>query len=89
MSDEQLPTKIGESYHDVTVVVDGVSYNLFNSGYGLQLLCTRTSGWTLWDCSNGEKNAVQIGGEYHGNKEFKVLVNGVIVCEARPAEADN
>ena len=76
--------KIGNSYHDVTVVVDGKEYNLFNSPFGLELSCTRTSGWTLWDCSKGYKDAVQIGAEYGKNQEFKILINGVIICEGKP-----
>ena len=82
------PSKIGESYHDVTVVVDGVNYNLFNSKLGLSLQCCRVGGWQLWDLSQGKGNEVQIGGEYHGNKEFKILINGIIICESIEEEGN-
>ena len=86
LKDIDEPEAIGKSYHDVTVVVDGNEYNLFNSGYGLSLECCRVAGWQLWDKWNPEKEPRLIGGEYNNNKEFKILINGVIICESSKLE---
>lgn len=74
---------IGESYHDVMVIVDGVEYNLFNSPFGYQLTCSRVSGWELWYWLGDIKDAKLIGGEFNSNKEFKILINGKIICHSK------
>jgi len=71
-----IPSK---SYHDVTVIVDDVEYNLFNSSYGLILTCNRVSGWQLWFNIRTPEERL-IGGEYNNNK-FKIKFGDNIVFD--------
>lgn len=65
------------SYHDVTVIVDDVHYRVFDSSYGLELRCSRATGWELWNTHEGASTL--IGGEYSGCK-FSIKANDVVVC---------
>ena len=71
------------SYHDVTVIINGKEYNLFNSTYGLNLECCRVGGWQLWYKSPlAERNEEQIGGEYNGD-HFQIKFGDTIVFDNR------
>lgn len=72
----ELPSK---SYHDVTVIVDGKEFNLFNSTYGYELICTRVDGWELW-FRPGTPDEKQIGGEY-GNNHFQIKFGDLVVFD--------
>lgn len=65
------------TYHDIVVFVDGAAYRVADN-YAYQLTCTRAGGWELWWVWGNEER--QIGGEYHGNAEFRIEVAGVVVC---------
>lgn len=68
-----------KSYHDVTVIVDDIEYNLFNSSYGLMLICDRLSGWQLWFNAR-MPNEKLMGGEYNNNK-FQIKFGDNIVFD--------
>lgn len=68
-----------KSYHDVTVIVNGVEYNLFNSSYGLLLTCDRLAGWQLW-FNPRQPNEKLIGGEYN-HDVFKIKMGDYIVFD--------
>jgi hypothetical protein len=73
------------TYHDVVVFVEGQRIGLFNSSYGLQLHCTRSAGWQLWNVWDGKEEL--LGGEY-SNKDFRIEVRGAVICQSKPSEDD-
>lgn len=89
--------KIGETYHDVSVVVNGITYKICDN-YAYWLECTKIGGWQLWyrwnnNCDdlndNRPWNADEklIGGEYNCD-DFKILINDVIICESKKCEEE-
>lgn len=65
------------SYHDVVVFVDGKQYRIADN-YAYRLICTKVGGWQLWHIWDGKEQ--QIGGEFHGNAEFRIEVEGIAIC---------
>jgi len=76
MDQSELPIY---TYHDVTVVIDGVEYTLSHD-YSLELTCTRVGGWRLWRHLWGTDSPKLVGGEYDNNA-FSIKIKGVIVCQ--------
>lgn len=64
------------SYHDVTVIVDGIKYKI-SDNYAYQLMCTRVGGWELFYKWGGVERL--IGGEFNGG-EFIIKVHDVVIC---------
>jgi hypothetical protein len=69
--------KTGQSYHDVTVFVDGEAHRIAGN-YAYQLTCTKMGGWQLWH-KWGRQEARLIGGEYDDGT-FRIEIAGVVVC---------
>lgn len=68
------------SYHDVVVYVGDVAYRIADN-YALQLHCTRTAGWRLYEVWEGKEKL--IGGEYEG-APFCIEVAGVVILGSKP-----
>lgn len=82
MTAEETKPKDAPSYHDTVVYLNGKEYRMFNH-YHLWLICTRVSGWELWDSrdAGGDSSKYKLlGGEFHYN-DFRVEVKGVVICE--------
>lgn len=69
------------SYHDLHITTAGISRrSIFDLPYGLQVTCTRVSGWQLWRYPDSG-----LAGEYDG--PWLVLdVNGHTIVDTREPE---
>ena len=65
-------------YYDTSVIVNGVSYNIGNDSYGLQLICTRAGGWSLWHNWAGKEE--KVGGEFNYDA-FEIRMNGALIFQ--------
>jgi hypothetical protein len=74
------------SYHDVVVFAGDQRLRLFDCSYGLQLQCTRSAGWELWNVWDGKEEF--LAGEY-SSKPLRIEVRGVVICETKPSEGDD
>jgi len=77
--EQETHSEVGEiepsnSYHDTTVIVNGVAYHIYNTSYGLRLQCCRVDGWRLWH------NEKLIGGEYD-ETHFQIRLGKTIVFD--------
>lgn len=75
------------SYHDVVVFAGDQRLRLFDSSFGLQLHCTRSAGWQLWNVWDGKEEL--LAEEYSSTKPIRIEVRGVVVCETKPSEDDD
>ena len=80
------------SYHDLHITTAQIPRtSIFNLPYGLQLQCTRVSGWELWDMNRMQRplnlppsRGVLLAGEYADPEEWLVLdVDGHVVLDSR------
>lgn len=73
------------SYHDLHITTSSIPRtSIFNLPYNLMIMCTRTGGWELWDCTGGLDKAVCIAGEYSHPEHWLVLdVNGHVIVDSR------
>lgn len=77
------------SYHDLYITTENIPRtSIFNLPYCLTVMCSRVTGWQLWDLSGGYIGGIVLAGEYEGPGKWLVLdVNGhVIVDSRRPAD---
>ena len=77
------------SYHDVYVTTPHIPRRrLFDCPYTIEIRCTRTEGWTVWNIPHGNTVAgILLGGEYAGPDRWLLLdVEGAILCDSRPEE---
>jgi hypothetical protein len=79
------------SYHDLHITTAGIPRtSIFNLPYGLEVMCTRVSGWTLWDTHPDADSLVEPGlvaGEYEGPEQWLILdVDGHIIVDSRQRE---
>ena len=73
------------SYHDLYVTTEQIPRTrLFDLPYGLEVNCSRVTGWTLWDMNPPPS---EIAGEYDTN--WLVLdVAGHVIVDSRYTDAD-
>lgn len=70
------------SYHDVAVIVNGVTHKISNN-YAYHLMCTRTGGWELW--SRWDKKEELIGGEFNGD-DFEIKINDLTILKVNKTD---
>lgn len=75
------------SYHDLHITTPRMPrIRLFDLPYNIQVICTRTAGWTVWRVQPGEVSQ-QIAGEFAGPDQWLVLdVAGRVICDSRPRD---
>ncbi len=66
------------SYHDIDVAFNGKRIRLFDAIYGLELTCTRVSGWQLWYTGDGREKAELLASEY-GEIKLRIYVAGTMI----------
>jgi hypothetical protein len=74
------------SYHDLYITTATISRaRIFDLPYGLEVRCTRVTGWQLWDMSPGVGGEPELlAGEYDGQDKWLVLdVAGHIIVDSR------
>lgn len=76
------------SYHDLFITTAQIPRtSIFNLPYNIEVNCSRVSGWTLWDTSDGFMNARQLAAEYAGPGKWLVLdVAGHVIVDSRGRE---
>ena len=69
-------------YHDLYITTPSIRRtSIFNLPYSIQLHCTRTAGWQVWEVWNGQEKL--LAGEYEGpDKGLLLDVNGVIIVDS-------
>lgn len=78
------------SYHDLHVTTADIPRtSIFNLPYGLQVTCSRVSGWELWQYRDSPTRSraepALIAGEYEGPGKWLVLdVAGTVIADSRP-----
>lgn len=93
--DDKPVSDNGPTYHDLhitTAVIPRAS--IFSLPYGLQVICTRASGWELWDMNRMQypeglppSRGVLLAGEYADPGEWLVLdVAGQVIVDSRRDE---
>lgn len=77
------------SYHDLHVTTAEIPRtSIFNLPYGLQVTCSRVSGWQLWRDASRPQDWKLLAGEYDSLDKWLVLdVNGYVILDSR-READ-
>lgn len=84
--------RTGPRYHDLHITTAQIPRtSIFNLPYGLQVTCSRVSGWELWDMNQVQhpkglpaSRGVQIAGEYDGPEKWLVLdVAGHVIVDSR------
>ena len=80
------PTLVAPSYHDLFITTASIPRtSIFNLGHGLEVTCTRTGGWRLWDHSGRPtSNPRLVAGEYDELDQWLVLdVAGHVIVDSR------
>lgn len=82
------------SYHDLHITTASIPRtSIFNLPYGLEVTCTRTGGWQLWDMNQMQEHALGsalprgkgrlLAGEYDGTeKGLRLDVAGHVICDS-------
>lgn len=72
------------SYHDLFITTNGIKRtSIFNLPFNLQVLCTRVSGWQVWN-THGTLETEKwelLGGEFD-EKPLRLDVNGEIIVDS-------
>lgn len=69
------------SYHDLFITTRDIPRtSIFNLPYGVELTCTRMSGWRLWDSWSGKSTARLLAGEYD-DKWLRLDVAGHVILD--------
>lgn len=82
------------SYHDLHITTAKIPRtSVFNLPYGLQVQCTRVSGWQLWQSATRIQDWKLLAGEYDKPEDWLVLdVDGHVILDSRrdpePGEED-
>ena len=73
------------SYHDLEIeTADIPKTSIFDLPYGLELTCTRTGGWQLWDRGGVREESIPlIAGEYDDNW-LRLTVGDTVIVDSRP-----
>jgi hypothetical protein len=88
---------MSRSYHDLHITTAEIPRtSIFNLPYGLQVMCTRVSGWQLWDMNQTQyggglppSQGVLLAGEYDGEDKWLVLdVDGDVIIDSREREPE-
>jgi hypothetical protein len=79
------------SYHDLHVTTPDISRtSIFSLPYGLQVTCSRVSGWELWRTAARPADWTLLGEEYADPGRWLVLdVDGHVVVDSRGREEDH
>lgn len=79
------------SYHDLFVTTPEIPRtSIFNLPYGIEVHCSRTSGWSLWDSTDGWPNWHLLAGEYDGKERWLILdVAGHVIVNSRDRADDD
>lgn len=92
MEELSLPpgTSEGPSYHDLYVTTPEIPRTrLFDLPYGLQVTCSRVTGWQLWETALNIPDWRVLAGEYDVTGKWLVLdVNGIVIVDSRRNYAD-
>jgi len=78
------------SYHDLHVTTAGIPRtSVFSLPYGLQVICSRTSGWELWRTASRPADWKLLAGEYASFDKWLVLdVDGHVIVDSRGREPE-
>lgn len=77
------------SYHDLHITTAEIPRtSIFSLPYGLQVTCSRVSGWELWQYRDSpgqlRSKSVLLAGEYDGPEKWLVLdVAGHVIVDSR------
>lgn len=73
------------SYHDLHVTTAKIARtSIFNLPYGLQVTCSRLSGWELWRTATRPSDWQLLAGEYADPARWLVLdVGGSVIMDSR------
>ena len=94
-SDAGCPVHGGDapSYHDLHITTSEIPRtSIFNLPYGLEVHCSRVSGWQLWNMNRTQPAAyplppsrgVLLAGEYEGTGKWLMLdVDGHVIVNSR------
>lgn len=78
------------SYHDLHITTAKIPRtSIFNLPYGLQVQCSRVSGWQLWETATRLFDWRLLAGEYDRPEDWLVLdVNGHVIVDSRGREPE-
>lgn len=78
------------SYHDLHVTTPEIKRtSIFNLPYGLQVTCSRTSGWELWRTASRPADWRLLAGEYAAPDKWLVLdVDGHVIVDSQVREPE-
>lgn len=73
------------SYHDLHVTTQEIPRtSIFNLPYGVEVSCTRVTGWQVWSMKHSQLDARLLAGEYDGPEQWLVLdVDGHVILDSR------
>lgn len=76
------------SYHHLHVTTARIPRaRLFDLPYGLEVTCSRVSGWQLWRIPDiGRTESELLGGEYDGPDKWLVVLAGYVILDSRRKE---
>jgi hypothetical protein len=79
-ADQDTAPQQPPSYHDLHVTTEQIPRtSIFDLPYGLEVTCTRTGGWGLWDYPRSKK----LAGEYDGPRWLVLDVAGHVIVDSR------
>ena len=73
------------TYHHVEIGCKNYIYKMMNVPFHMQLTCTRSGGWELWEMPSRSANLqkeTRVGGEYE-DAPFEIRHGDMIVCSNR------
>ena len=81
----------GPSYHDLYITTAEITRTrLFDLSYGLEVSCTRTTGWQLWQTASEIARWELLAGEYDGPDKWLILdVGGHVIVNSRDRERED
>ena len=77
------------SYHDLYIATAEIPRTrLFDLPYGLEIACTRTTGWQLWQTASEIARWTLLAGEYD-DKWLILDVAGQVIVNSRDRERED
>jgi len=78
------------SYHDLHITTAEIPRtSIFNLPYGLEVHCSRVTGWQLWRTATNLRDWTRLAGEYAGSDKWLVLdVDGTVIVDSRDQQDD-
>jgi hypothetical protein len=79
------------SYHDLHITTAQIPRtSIFSLPYGLEVHCSRTTGWQLWKTATDIRNWTLVAGEYEGRDKWLILdVNGHVIVNSQDRKGED